>query len=170
MTYDQWAAKHPEAAADFDLMVQAQPWNEQDGAQGGTEAWAQQQTRMQVAKQGGLSWRNNVGALKTKEHTQCPRCAFSFEIERPPLRWGLANDSAKLNKVIKSSDLILCIPRVIQPHHVGRIIGQFGAIEVKEPGWHFKQNNAHERAQAAWLQLIASKGGFSCFSTGAVQL
>jgi hypothetical protein len=137
--------------------------------EGKSEAYAQQQARFAVAKLGGMAWRNNVGASKTKEVHACPRCAFNFEVQLAPIRWGLCNDSMKLNKKIKSSDLIAIIPRLITPELVGSTIGQFVAIETKKPGWKYA-GNEHEVAQMAWLQLIAGKGGVSMFSTGDVKI
>ena len=134
-----------------------------------SEAYSQQAARLQIAKAGGLAWRNNVGASKTKEQHRCPKCAFHFSVEQAPIRWGLCNDSSKLNASVKSSDLIGVVPRVITPELVGTTIGQFLAVETKRPGWKYK-GNAHEVAQMAWLQLVAGKGGLAMFSTGEVPL
>lgn len=168
MTYNEWKQRHPQAASELEGMLSGIP--EPKGAEGKSEAWAQQQARLSIAKQGAKAWRNNVGGTKTREQRQCPACQFRYVENVPPMRWGLANDSAKLNKVVKSSDLILAIPRLIQPHHVGQTIAQFGSVETKRPGWSYNPNDEHQAAQAKWLQLVASIGGFACFSTGSVDL
>jgi hypothetical protein len=159
--YQQWAARFPEAAEAFAQMVDAADWNGESEAQGRSEAWAQQQARFDIARQGALAWRNNVGATKAK----CEHCGQKVQ----PVRYGLANDSAQLNAAIKSSDLILGIPRRIGILDVGRTILQFGSVECKPPGWRFT-GSGREGPQAAWLNLILKNGGFACFSTGKVEL
>lgn len=160
--YSEWAARHPHAAADLERVLGAVPWpTTPAGGDGKSEAWAQQQVRFRVAHAGGMGWRNNVGATPAK----CPDCGT----KRQPIRYGLANDSAQLNDKVKSSDLILAIPRLIQPEDVGRTIAQFGSIETKRPGWVYT-GKGQEPGQAAWLALIKKLGGFAAFSTGEVEL
>jgi len=158
--YQQWVTRHPQAAADLVRVLHgvAQPVTSPVGE---TEAWAQQQARFSAARQGALAWRNNVGATPTK----CPSCG----IKQQPIRYGLANDSMKLNAEIKSGDLILAIPRAITPAMVGTTIAQFGSIESKRPGWRYT-GRGQESGQAAWAALIQSVGGYAAFATGAVQL
>jgi hypothetical protein len=160
-TYADWAASHPQAAAELGQLLGAMPWPADSRTDGKSEAWAQQRVRLNVAKQGGLSWRNNVGATPAR----CPDC----NAPQRPVRYGLANDSHQLNEVIKSSDLIGAIPRLIAPDMVGSTIAQFVAVEAKRPGWAFS-NTKHEQAQAAWLAMVARLGGFATFSTGDVEL
>lgn len=160
--FNDWAARHPQAAADLQALLGAVPWPTTPvGGGGKSEAWAQQQVRFRVAHAGGVSWRNNVGATPAK----CPDCGA----KRQPIRYGLANDSAPLNKKIKSSDLILAIPRLIRPQDVGHTIAQFGSIETKRPGWVYT-GKGQEPGQAAWLALIKKLGGFAAFSTGDIEL
>ena len=168
MTYAEWRAYFPEAAHHLEVMFE--PAKALVDIEGGSESLAQQQARFRIAKTGAMSWRNNVGATKAKETNICPACRFKFEVHKQPVRYGLANDSSAMNKKIKSSDLILCIPRKITPDMVGQIIGQFGAIEVKKPGFVFNPKDEHQAAQANWLQLITSLGGYASFSTGEVIL
>ena len=160
MTYQQWAARHPQAAADLQQVINP-AMAPAEGSEGKSESWAQQQARFKIAHAGAFSWRNNVFATPAK----CPHC----KTPQQPVRGGLANDSSKLNKKIKSSDLILAIPRLITQDMVGTTIAQFGSVEVKKPGWKFS-GNEHEEAQLAWLALVAKVGGFAAFSTGDVQL
>lgn len=156
-TYSEWAERYPEAAAALTPVL----YTEVTHRNGGSEARAQQDVRTSVARAGAMAWRNNVGATPAK----CPDCGARQRV----VRYGLANDSARLNERIKSSDLILAIPRLIQPHHVGTTIAQFGSVEVKRPGWKFT-GKGRESGQAAWLALIAKLGGYATFSTGDIEL
>lgn len=117
----------------------------------------QKKVRLLIAKSGGMSWRNNVGATPAR----CPHCDGKLR----HIRYGLANDSHKLNAVFKSSDLIAAVPFKIQQKHVGRIIAQFAAIEIKKEGWVYSGTSS-EKAQLNWLKLIARLGGLATFSTG----
>ena len=158
--YATWRARYPQAAAALEaILVEA------GGVGGGdpvtSEAAAQQRARFALAAQGAMAWRNNVGATPAR----CKSCGA----KQQPVRYGLCNDSQRLNERFKSSDLILAIPRVIRPEHVGTTIAQFGSVEMKPPGWTFS-GNGRESAQAAWLALITKLGGFACFSTGSVKL
>jgi len=169
IAYEQWAARYPQAAAELNQMLGAVPWPASESAQEKSEAWAQQRARLNISHAGSMAWRNNVGATPAKVPVVCPKCAFKHTVKQTPIRYGLANDSQKLNAQIKSSDLILAIPRVVTPAMVGTTIAQFGTIECKRPGWTYKGTEA-EVAQLAWLQLIAKIGGYATFSTGEVSL
>ena len=81
------------------------------------------------------------------------------------IRYGLCNDSAQLNKVIKSSDLVGIRPVVITPDMVGHTVGQFVAREVKRPGWSYHGTD-REVAQAAFGQKVLQMGGDFKFCTG----
>lgn len=166
MTYDEWAKRWPEAAQELEQMHTA-ALNPADSENAGkSEAWAQQQIRIKVAKAGGAIWRNNVGATKAKEDHTCPRCSFKFEVAKPPLRYGLCNDSVKLNNQFKSADLIGIMPVLIKPEHVGRKIGMFISYEAKKPGWTYNPKDAHTAAQANWAALVGRFHGYATFSEG----
>lgn len=157
--FETWAHRYPQAATELiNLLTVCVNSNEQPD---GSEAKVQQQIRFDIAKAGAMAWRNNVGATPAK----CKSCGAPAQ----PVRYGLANDSQKVNEKIKSSDLIVAIPRQITQEMVGTIIAQFGSIEVKPPGWKYT-GKGREPAQAAWLALIKKLGGYATFSTGDVNL
>lgn len=168
MTYNEWVNRNPQAAAELAQVTAQHPAMSQDSP-GNDEAFAQQHARFVIAKAGGLSWRNNVGATPAKIETNCPKCRFHFEIQQRMVRYGLANDSHQLNSVIKSSDLIGVMPRLITPELVGTTIGQFIAVECKRPGWNYT-GNGREVQQQAFLSVVMGKGGLAQFSTGGVSL
>ena len=97
-------------------------------------------------------WRNNVGALKDERGV--------------PIRYGLANDTKALNKIMKSGDLIGWYRRTILAENVGQVIAQFVSIEAKRPGWEYNPSDEHQVAQARWRDLVIAQGGIACFSTG----
>lgn len=115
------------------------------------EATTQNIVRLEASRKGCRLWRNNVGATYTKDG--------SF------IRYGLANDSANVNREIKSADLIGIRPVLITPAMVGVTIGQFISREVKASNWRYTGND-RERAQLAWAELILSLGGDACFVVG----
>ena len=147
---DSWAKRWsiPNAAIE-DLVSALAPMNRP--MPGNSEAAVQQRVRLKAAKAGWRLWRNNVGAATDA------RGNF--------LRYGLANDSAGLNKLFKSSDLIGIKSVLITEEHVGTTIGQFISIEVKRGDWK-RGSSQREIAQARWLEMVASHGGLAGFSVG----
>lgn len=118
---------------------------------GKSEAWAQSAVRLEASEKGIKLFRNNVGVLEDKTGR--------------PVRYGLGNDSPKMNEVIKSADLIGVRPVVILPHHVGHTFGQFVSREIKAPNWQYT-GGGREPAQLAWANLINANGGDAAFATG----
>lgn len=118
---------------------------------GKSEAWAQSVVRLEASEKGVKLFRNNVGVLEDKTGR--------------PVRYGLGNDSPKMNEVIKSGDLIGIRPLMILPHHVGHTFGQFVSREIKAPGWQYT-GQGREAAQMAWANLINACGGDAAFATG----
>lgn len=120
-------------------------------ATGKAETVVQQAVRLEASREGCRLWRNNVGAF------------------RPPegglVRYGLCNESKRMNEQIKSSDLIGIRPVIITPELVGRTVGQFLARETKRSDWKYK-GTARERAQLKFNELVLSLGGDAAFSTG----
>lgn len=115
-----------------------------------SESAIQSLVRLEASEKGCRLWRNNVGA------TTMPDGSF--------LRFGLANESAGMNKRIKSADLIGIRPVLITPAMVGWTIGQFMSREVKAADWQYK-GTEREVAQLRWAELIISLGGDAAFAT-----
>lgn len=108
-------------------------------ADGGSETRVQSEIRLAASRAGVVLLRNNSGAAFTRDGR--------------PIRFGLGNDSARANDVMKSSDLIGFTPT-----------GRFLAIEVKPPGWRFT-GTGREIAQQNFLQLVIRHGGAGTFAT-----
>ena len=111
-----------------------------------SEAAVQQRVRLKASQDGARLFRNNVGTLKDDRGV--------------PVRFGLANESSAINKVLKSSDLIGITPVNIN----GQKVGIFTAYEVKHGSWTFN-GNKHEQAQLNFLKLVSSLGGIGKFVT-----
>lgn len=106
---------------------------------------------------GGVLWRNNVGAL--------------LDARGVPVRYGLANDSKKMNEYIKSSDRIGATPRIMTQADMGKTYAILTAVEVKESDWTFpqptnKKEYEHCLAQQRFINLVLSMGGYAGFATG----
>jgi hypothetical protein len=121
--------------------------------EGWSEAAVQSRVRVDAAKSGLLLWRNNVGALQDDTGRV--------------VRYGLCNDTAELNRRIKSSDLIGINKVWITPEMVGTYIGQFAAREVKEYGWKYTGVD-REPAQLKYGQIVTAWGGDFKFTTGEI--
>lgn len=154
MTLNQWAIKHGVSivalndlrrilGAVNDLPLGAKPPK-------GSEAAVQNEIRLEASRKGARIFRNNVGAGMLEDGSY--------------IRWGIANDSKQMNNHIKSSDLIGIKPVLIEPHHVGMILGQFMAREVKRPDWVYT-GTKREEAQLRFLELVLSLGGDAAFAT-----
>lgn len=116
-----------------------------------TEAYTQSIVRLEGARKGLKLWRNNVGVLLDERGV--------------PVRYGLANDSKRLNEQVKSADLIGWRPVLIGPEHVGSRIAQFVSRECKRMGWRYTGND-HEKAQLRWAEAILADGGDAAFASG----
>jgi hypothetical protein len=148
MSFEEWAIKwNVSAAALQDLRALYVPPPAEIST---SESATQAQLRVSAPKFGGALWRNNRGAC-----------------EMTPDRWvrfGVGNDSDKLDKVWKSSDLIGITPVTVRPEHVDMLFGVFTAVEVKHPGW-TRPENDRDRAQEAFLVTVCQRGGFGMFVT-----
>jgi hypothetical protein len=150
MTLDQWAARWSiPAAALLELETVAIHEPERDGQ--ASESRVQSEVRLEAAALGIRLFRNNVGGGKLENG--------KF------MRWGLANDSKALNKVVKSGDLIGIRKIIIEPCHVGRAIGQFVSREIKRGSWQYR-GTEEEKAQTRWALFIKSMGGDAAITNG----
>ena len=148
---DQWAADWSiSSAALADLRARLTS-SIAEGAAGTAEAVVQQAIRLESSRRGMRLWRNNNGACVDNTGRM--------------VRYGLGNDSSKVNKHIKSSDLIGITPVQV----AGRTLGIFTSIEVKRGGWKYK-GTAREKAQLAWLELVTALGGIGKFAAGTEDL
>jgi hypothetical protein len=116
-----------------------------------SEANLQSMLRLSAAERGHALWRNNNGACVDKTGRM--------------IRYGLGNDSKKLNDEWKSSDLIGITRVVIGPEHVGQTVGLFTAVEVKAPDWHMTAGDKRAQAQAAFINTVRGLGGIGLFAT-----
>ncbi len=154
MNLHQWAIKHSvsvHALAELNNLFGLNGTETIEPKQERSEAAVQSMVRLEAVQKGMRLFRNNVGAAYMQDG--------SF------LRYGLANDSTKLNKVLKSGDLIGIAPVRITQSMVGSIIGRFVSREIKHEGWAYSAT-PEEVAQLNWAQLIASFGGDAAFATG----
>jgi hypothetical protein len=116
-----------------------------------TESQVQALARVEASEAGCRIWRNNVGV--------------AVDHAGRPVRYGLANESAQINRVLKSSDLIGIKPLLILPEHVGSTLGIFLARECKGSEWRY-MHTAREQAQKKFIDLVNSLGGDAAFLTG----
>lgn len=112
--------------------------------------------RLDAAQQNIDLWRNNNGAFKDEKTGRW-------------IRYGLCNDSASLNKQIKSSDLIGITPVMITPEMVGTVVGVFTAVETKPSGWELKPGDDRGLAQKRFHDIVKRAGGFAGFASTVAQ-
>lgn len=122
-------------------------------AQGASESDVQARVRLAASQAGDVLWRNNSGVLP--------------DARGVPVRFGLCNDSEKLNKHAKSSDLIGVKRVVVTPEMVGQTVGIFWAVECKRAGWKYKGTD-REVAQLRFIEAVVAMGGCAHFSTGEI--
>ncbi len=149
----EWALRHRvslEALAELSALLGAGTHPKAAG-EGGSETRAQSLVRLAAPQHGMRLFRNNVGVRPDDRGV--------------PIRFGLANDSAQLNKRLKSADLIGWRALPIGPHHVGTTVAQFVSLECKPAGWTYR-GDEHEEAQARWAGLVVADGGYARFVTG----
>lgn len=128
--------------------VQTDPDSMRD-ARAGSEANNSQLMRMDAPRNGALLFRNNVGVAQNEAGGV--------------IRFGICNETEEINKRIKSSDFIGIKKVLIEPHHVGTVIGQFAAREMKPSDWTYSGTD-RERAQLKFIELVAGMGGDARFN------
>jgi hypothetical protein len=134
--FHEWAARHRIPPAAIVELAQLLGATDPVTIAGHGEAHVQSSVRLEAPSKGVRLWRNNVGVLLDKTGR--------------PVRYGLANESPKLNARLKSSDLIGWRRVVVTAADAGRTIAQFVARECK----------------LRWIELVASEGGDAKFATG----
>lgn len=157
----QWAAKQriPAPAMTELLAIFEQAVCETAPVGGRSEAEVQKQLRLKAQELGGQLWRNNSGVAREPARDKSGREYTRY------VRYGLGNTSAALNRNFKSADLIGIMPALIEESHVGRRVGVFTAVEVKNPNWRFNENRTRDAAQNSFLTVVRGYGGFACFAT-----
>jgi len=159
ISLNQWAIRHripPSALRDLVQMLGVSEPPVARDADASPEAKVQQDIRLAAPKHGLRLWRNNNGACVDEKTGRL-------------IRYGLANDSKKVNASIKSSDLIGITPVQVTTSDVGTVLGVFTSIEVKRSHWMYKGTD-REKAQLKWLKLVISLGGLAKFATSAEDL
>ena len=155
MLIDQWAQRWgvpPAAVQELRHAFTASCAPASDAEQGGrSESWVSSVIRLESTKKGVRLFRNNVGALPSADGQL--------------VRYGLANESKRMNQALKSSDFIGVKPLLIGPEHMGKTVGQFVAREAKKENWTYS-GKGREPAQLNFIQLIAALGGDACFANG----
>lgn len=112
------------------------------------ETPVQQRAMLHMARLGGIPQRNNVGVA---------------DMDGTPVRFGLMNRSKQENEQFKSSDLIGPTPLLIEPHHVGRVMGIYTAFETKRTGWTLQPADKRAQAQLRYIELMRSVGAIAGF-------
>lgn len=139
LTLNEWLSRwHVPSQAIAELLVMADTPPDDAGAT--SEASVQARIRVAAPYIGVLLWRNNSGAAidETGRH----------------IRYGLGNDSKRVNKLFKSPDLV----------GIKQATGQFVAIECKTPGWKYSENDERAVAQARFLAAVRAAGGIAGFA------
>lgn len=154
---NEWAKKWgiPQEAIDDLRRKTGAVGNPAPVLEGMDEGSVQSRIRLAASRKGWHLWRNNVGA--------CTDDQGNF------IRYGLANDSKRVNDAIKSSDLIGIRRLLITRDMVGSHVGQFVALEVKRQSWKFKGTD-REIAQHKFITLIEAMGGHARFISDAWEL
>lgn len=148
MTYDEWALRWalPPLAIQELMRITA---GYHEPLSGHSEDVVAAECRLELGKRGIITMRNNVGVLE--------------DINGRPVRYGLCNETAMMNKTMKSSDDILIIPYVVKPQDVGRTIGRFGAAEYKKRNWVYS-GKGREEAQCNFHRMVNAAGGIGIFA------
>lgn len=123
---------------------------------GKAEAYVQSTIRLAAPAQGYMLGRNNVGALKDERGV--------------PVRYGWLNDTAQLNKTIKTGDLLGYQSGWFRDYETCDPVrvAVFAMPECKRAGWEFNPKDAHEVAQLRAINMVLAAGGIACFTTGSL--
>jgi len=156
MTLAEWCAKHRITQECFNDLLQVNTLQVESDASG-SESKVQSLVRLEAAQHGVHLFRNNVGAGAIVDPEQlCPSC----QPHAHHVRWGLANDSKRVNTVYKSGDLIGGQSLLIEQRHVGQRMLRFVSRECKHEGWKPpKKLTPRDEAQLRWATFINALGG-----------
>lgn len=133
--YLLWAAQYPEAARALRTITLPPPPPPGQGS----EARIQSAVRLEAARKGYWLGRNNSGVLMNARGV--------------PVRFGLGNDNAAVNKVFKTGDLIGWKETLILSEHVGTTMARFVSAEIKG------EKGRVDPGQLNWATLVNSRGG-----------
>lgn len=117
------------------------------------EGYASQEVRKRASQWKARIFRNNSGVLTDKSGR--------------PVRFGLGNESSKVNKEFKTGDYVGWFPVTITPDMVGKTIAVFANIECKAVGFTVKLDynaNSREYAQDKFNKLVINQGGIAGFA------
>lgn len=148
-----WSIRHHvslQALQELHILLTSTVVAPPDTVEGALETDVQARVRVAASQAGDVLWRNNSGVLKNERGV--------------PVRFGLCNDSEKLNEHAKSSDLIGIRRVLVTPAHVGRTVGVFYAREVKRAGWRYT-GTPREVAQLRFIEAVVAMGGDAGFAT-----
>lgn len=123
---------------------------------GKNEAYVQSTVRLAAPAAGYLLGRNNRGALPNEQGV--------------PIRFGWLNDTAQLDKVCKTGDLLGLQSGWFRDYETLEPVkvGVFAMAECKKAGWVFNPNDKRESAQLRAINMVNTAGGIACFTTGAL--
>lgn len=154
-TLTEWAIRHGVSKTAIDELVSLLkheiPEPKPSGQPANSEQYIQTAVRLEASAAGCRLWRNNNGAFTDSKGRH--------------IRYGLCNESSKINANLKSSDLIGIRPLLIKPEHVGHTFGIFLARECKHGLWTYR-GKPREVAQKNFLELVLSLGGDAGFVKG----
>jgi len=123
--------------------------------QGKEESYVQSMIRLAAAAQAYNLGRNNRGALPNEAGV--------------PIRFGWLNDTAALDKVCKTGDLIGYQSGWFRDFETFEPVkvAVFAMVECKKASWSgFNPKDKRETAQNRAIQMVLAGGGIACFSTG----
>ncbi|MGL6040062.1 MAG: hypothetical protein ACRC01_02545 [Deefgea sp.] len=117
------------------------------------EQYAMFEVRKRSCDWNARLFRNNSGMLKGPNGR--------------PVRFGLGNESSKINATYKTGDYIGWTPVLVTPEMVGKTVAVFTSVEVKADGFLLKERyseKSREFAQNNFNELVNANNGIAGFS------
>lgn len=163
--YD-WATKWHISQECFRELLATATYEASTSEAGASESRVQSLVRLEAAQHGVHLFRNNVGGGSIVDTDNL--CDTCMQRARPSfIRWGLANDSKRINDAVKSADLIGWRTVSITSAHVGTLMAQFVSREIKSGEWTAGHKmTKREQAQIEWANLVNSNGGDAAIVNG----